>query len=219
MVGTDGACHVCFAPPTVTYTGAEISPHFDSMLAKLTCRGRTYEKAVERGIGNRDEHLRLAVLVERLPPRARAIAEACADLAVAERLAATCSTGYFRPYTNTDVVGDIDIEIKLNRSGTLRLNLFSHSADQYTNYLDNSQRNGIGMGYQMEFNGIRDEDRFRLTTLKVEARDTTKVQAHDTKKVRKAKTARSQKKARRKLSGQKAQSDTAQKDTLSSRTE
>ena len=31
-----------------TYTGAEISPHFDSMLAKLTCRGRTYEKAVER---------------------------------------------------------------------------------------------------------------------------------------------------------------------------
>jgi pyruvate carboxylase len=31
-----------------TYTGAEISPHFDSMLAKLTCRGRTFEKAVER---------------------------------------------------------------------------------------------------------------------------------------------------------------------------
>ncbi len=31
-----------------TYTGAEISPHFDSMLAKLTCRGRTHEKAVER---------------------------------------------------------------------------------------------------------------------------------------------------------------------------
>jgi pyruvate carboxylase len=31
-----------------TYTGAEVSPHFDSMLAKLTCRGRTFEKAVER---------------------------------------------------------------------------------------------------------------------------------------------------------------------------
>ena len=31
-----------------TYTGAEISPHFDSMLAKLTCRGRTFDKAVER---------------------------------------------------------------------------------------------------------------------------------------------------------------------------
>ena len=31
-----------------TYTGAEVSPHFDSMLAKLTCRGRTFDKAVER---------------------------------------------------------------------------------------------------------------------------------------------------------------------------
>ncbi|MGL5808456.1 MAG: pyruvate carboxylase [Nocardioides sp.] len=31
-----------------TFTGAEISPHFDSLLAKLTCRARTFEKAVER---------------------------------------------------------------------------------------------------------------------------------------------------------------------------
>ena len=31
-----------------TYTGAEISAHFDSMLAKLTCRGRTFESAVQR---------------------------------------------------------------------------------------------------------------------------------------------------------------------------
>ena len=92
--------------------------------------------------------------------------------------------------TNTDVVGDIDIEVKLNRSGTLRLNLFSHSADQYTNYLDNSQRNGIGMGYQLEFNGIKDEDRSKLTTLKVEARDTLKAQ-----KPRKSKLTRRQKKA------------------------
>ena len=57
--------------------------------------------------------------------------------------------------TQNDVVGDIDIEIKLNRSGALRLNLFSHSADQYTNYLDNSQRNGIGLTYQTEFNSFR----------------------------------------------------------------
>ena len=55
----------------------------------------------------------------------------------------------------TDVVGDIDIEIKLGRSGAFRLNLFSHSADQYTNYLDNSQRNGIGFTYQNEFNSLR----------------------------------------------------------------
>ncbi|HYH35107.1 MAG TPA: pyruvate carboxylase, partial [Nocardioides sp.] len=31
-----------------TYTGAEVSAHFDSMLSKLTCRGATFEKAVER---------------------------------------------------------------------------------------------------------------------------------------------------------------------------
>ena len=55
----------------------------------------------------------------------------------------------------TDVVGDLDIEIKLNKSGALRLNLFSHSADSYTNYLDNSQRNGVGLTYQTEFSSFR----------------------------------------------------------------
>jgi pyruvate carboxylase len=31
-----------------TYTGAEVSGHFDSMLAKLTCRGRDFSTAVDR---------------------------------------------------------------------------------------------------------------------------------------------------------------------------
>ncbi|MEO5711545.1 MAG: pyruvate carboxylase, partial [Nocardioidaceae bacterium] len=31
-----------------TYTGAEVSAHFDSMLAKLTCRGRDFPSAVDR---------------------------------------------------------------------------------------------------------------------------------------------------------------------------
>lgn len=59
-----------------------------------------------------------------------------------------------RQYNNggSNVAGDIEIEIKLDRSGAVRLNLFSHSADQYTNYLDNSQRNGVGITYQREFN-------------------------------------------------------------------
>ena len=57
--------------------------------------------------------------------------------------------------TQNDVVGDLDIEIKLDRSGAFRLNLFSHSADQYTNFLDNSQRNGVGLTYQTEFNSLR----------------------------------------------------------------
>jgi hypothetical protein len=57
--------------------------------------------------------------------------------------------------TQNDVVGDLDIEIKLDRSGSFRLNLFSHSADQYTNFLDNSQRNGVGITYQTEFNSFK----------------------------------------------------------------
>ncbi len=56
--------------------------------------------------------------------------------------------------TQNDVVGDLDIEIKLNRSGALRLNIFSHSADLYSNYLDNTQRNGVGLMYQTEFNDM-----------------------------------------------------------------
>ena len=56
--------------------------------------------------------------------------------------------------TTDEVAGDLDIDIKLNPPGTLRLNLFSHSADQYTSFLDNSQRNGIGVAYQREFNSV-----------------------------------------------------------------
>ena len=57
--------------------------------------------------------------------------------------------------SNDEVSGDLDIEIKLDKPGTFRLNLFSHSADQYTNYLDNSQRNGVGLAYQREFRTFR----------------------------------------------------------------
>ena len=56
----------------------------------------------------------------------------------------------------SDIVGDLDIEIKLNRQGQLRLTLFSHSADQYSNYLDQSQRNGAGIVYQEDFNTLGD---------------------------------------------------------------
>ena len=55
-----------------------------------------------------------------------------------------------------DVVGNLDIEIKLDKSGQLRLNLFSHSADDYTTYLDNTQRNGVGIAYQREFNTLKE---------------------------------------------------------------
>ena len=55
-----------------------------------------------------------------------------------------------------DVAGDLDIEVKLDKAGAVRMSAFSHSADQYTNYLDNTQRNGVGIGYQKEFNSFRE---------------------------------------------------------------
>ena len=64
-----------------------------------------------------------------------------------------------REYGNSaqgDVVGDLDIEIKLDRPGQVRLKLFSHSTDDYTNFLDNTQRNGVGLTYQRDFNTFRE---------------------------------------------------------------
>ena len=43
----------------------------------------------------------------------------------------------------------------MDKSGQVRLNLFSHSADEYTNYLDNLQRNGVGVAYQKEFDSLK----------------------------------------------------------------
>lgn len=63
------------------------------------------------------------------------------------------------PYGNSssDVIGNIDVEIKLDNPGNVRLDLFSHAEDQYSTYNDNnnSQRSGIGIVYQKEFNSFR----------------------------------------------------------------
>ena len=69
--------------------------------------------------------------------------------------------------TTDEVAGDVDIDIKLDKPGTFRLNLFSHSADQYTSFLDNSQRNGVGFAYQREFNSLGQFFRDLFTPRKV----------------------------------------------------
>ncbi|MCD8208761.1 MAG: translocation/assembly module TamB [Bacteroidales bacterium] len=53
--------------------------------------------------------------------------------------------------SGAEIAGDVDIDIKLDRAGAFRLSLFSHSADPYTNYLDDTQRNGIGVTFQQEY--------------------------------------------------------------------
>ena len=75
----------------------------------------------------------------------------------------------YRNSAGADVVGDLDIEIKLDRPGQVRLNLFSHSADDYTTYLDNTQRNGVGITYQREFNTFKEF--FRTMFIRRKKRD------------------------------------------------
>ncbi len=63
------------------------------------------------------------------------------------------------PYESTNnrsVIGNVDVEYKLDKSGKLRMSLFSHAADQYSNYLDDSQRSGVGVSYQQEFYRFKD---------------------------------------------------------------
>ncbi len=75
--------------------------------------------------------------------------------------------------SGSEVVGDLDIDVKIDKPGSFRLNLFSHSADQYTNYLDNSQRNGVGLTYQKEYDSfgefIRNLFRSRKKKQEIEA--------------------------------------------------
>ena len=55
-----------------------------------------------------------------------------------------------------DFTGNLDLSVKLDPEGKFRFNVFSHSADEFTSYLDFSQRNGIGVSYQREFGSFRE---------------------------------------------------------------
>lgn len=53
-------------------------------------------------------------------------------------------------------MGNFEAEVKLDKKGKMRLNAFTRSADDYSNYLDNTQRNGLGFTYQDEFDDLGD---------------------------------------------------------------
>ena len=55
-----------------------------------------------------------------------------------------------------DFSGDVDLSVKLDEEGKFRFNVFSHSADEFTSYLDFSQRNGIGVSFQKEYKSFAD---------------------------------------------------------------
>jgi hypothetical protein len=52
--------------------------------------------------------------------------------------------------------GDFEAEVKLDKRGKVRLKAFTRSPDDYSNYLDNTQRHGIGFTYQDEFDTFRE---------------------------------------------------------------
>lgn len=54
------------------------------------------------------------------------------------------------------ISGDVDVEVKVNRAGTLRVKAFSHSPNEYNYFMDNSQRNGVGISFQKEFSTFRE---------------------------------------------------------------
>jgi len=59
------------------------------------------------------------------------------------------------------VVGNLDLELKIDDKGRFRAKAFTRSADSYSGYLDNldnnsTQRTGVGMVYQEEFSSFRE---------------------------------------------------------------
>jgi hypothetical protein len=56
----------------------------------------------------------------------------------------------------SDVMGDIDIAIKLGKKGRTTFTLFSHSPDDFSSYLDQTQRNGAGIAFSKEFDTLRE---------------------------------------------------------------
>ena len=72
--------------------------------------------------------------------------------------------------TRGDFTGNLDLSVKLDTEGKFRFNVFSHSADEFTSYLDYSQRNGLGVSYQREYSTFSELCRsFFISTEKWEA--------------------------------------------------
>ncbi len=54
--------------------------------------------------------------------------------------------------TSSNWMGNVEVEVKIDKKGKMRVTLFSRAADDYSNYLDKSQRSGFGFSFQDEFN-------------------------------------------------------------------
>jgi len=70
------------------------------------------------------------------------------------RLVLNGSVGNGNRYQNWS--GNFEAQLKMDQRGKFRFSLFTRAADQYTNYIDNSQRNGFGFSFQDEFTRFRE---------------------------------------------------------------
>ena len=57
--------------------------------------------------------------------------------------------------SNTSITGDFDVDVKLNRQGTLRLKAYSHTDEKIT-YNATETVQGIGVSYQEAFDTFRE---------------------------------------------------------------
>ena len=80
----------------------------------------------------------------------------------------------------------------MDRQGKIRMTFFSHATDAYSNYLDMSQRTGIGIAYQHEFNRFRDLFRKKSAQqkeyermLKIKEREERKAEREEKRQARK----------------------------------
>ncbi len=73
--------------------------------------------------------------------------------------------------TSSSWTGDLEVELKVDKQGKLRVSLFTRAADSYTNYLDNTQRSGFGVSFQDEFDTFGEFIRSIFHTKKRKDRD------------------------------------------------
>jgi len=59
-------------------------------------------------------------------------------------------------YTNDAFIGDIDIEILLNRMGTWRVKAYNHYNEKYYYVKNSTQTQGLGIVYKRDFDNLRE---------------------------------------------------------------
>ena len=83
--------------------------------------------------------------------------------------------------SNTSITGDFDVDVKLNRQGSLHLKAYSHTDEKIT-YNATETVQGVGVFYQETFDTFRELFRKYLAIFKRKKRSTATAQSADNKK-------------------------------------